>query len=215
MRMRGLPTAVYIDGFNFYYGAARPHGLRWVDLRRMSQRILGPRHAVDTVFLYTAPLHDRGGADGRIAERHELYLRAQRAGADVRVVLGRHVAGPRKLPRLRPDGTVGELVTVLQTTEKGSDVNLAVDLVHHALTSTCQAAAVISNDSDLCSAIRIARRAGGIPVGVINPHPHRQSRHLATEASFLKTVRRADLANSQLPDRLFDANGVIERPTGW
>ena len=67
--MHGVSTAVYIDGFNFYYGAARPHGIRWVDLRRMAQRILGPRHAVEQVFLYTAPLHDRV-SDGRAAWRH-------------------------------------------------------------------------------------------------------------------------------------------------
>ena len=69
--MRGVPTAVYIDGFNFYYGAARPHGIRWVDLRRMSQRILGPRHAVEQVYLYTALLHARRG-DGASVRNHEL-----------------------------------------------------------------------------------------------------------------------------------------------
>jgi uncharacterized LabA/DUF88 family protein len=213
--MSGVSTAVYIDGFNFYYGAARPHGIRWVDLRRMVQRILGPRHAVEQVFLYTAPLSDRDGTDGRIAERHELYLRAQRVAGGIEVILGRHVTGSRRLPLLRPDGTHGELVSVLQTVEKGTDVNLAVDLVHHALTGRWEAAAVVSNDSDLCRAVRIARHVGGIAVGVINPHAHRQSHHLATEASFLKTVRRADLATSLLPDRLHDNLGIIERPAEW
>jgi uncharacterized LabA/DUF88 family protein len=213
--MLGVPTAVYIDGFNFYYGAARPHGIRWVDLRRMAQHILGRRHSVAQVFLYTAPLHDRGGADGRIAERHELYLRAQRVAGGVEVVLGRHVTGSRRLPILRPDGTTGDLVTVLQTVEKGTDVNLAVDLVHHALTRRFEAAVVVSNDSDLCSAVRIARTVGGIPVGIINPHIRRQSHHLATEASFLKTVRRSDLASSQLPNFLRDSLGIIERPIEW
>lgn len=213
--MTGAPTAVYIDGFNFYYGAARPHGIRWVDLRRMAQRILGPRHAVEQVYLYTAPLHDRGGSDGRIAERHELFLRAQRVAGRVEVILGRHVTSSRRLPRLRPDGTTGELVSVLQTVEKGTDVNLAVDLVHHALAARFQVAVVVSNDSDLCRAVRIARHEGGIPVGVINPHPRRQSHHLATEASFLKTVRKADLAMSQLPDLLHDTLGTIVRPIEW
>ncbi|MFZ9915621.1 MAG: NYN domain-containing protein [Phycisphaerales bacterium] len=213
--MLGVPTAVYIDGFNFYYGAARPHGIRWVDLRRMAQHILGRRNRVAQVFLYPAPLHDRGGADGRIAERHELYLRAQRVAGGVEVVLGRHVTGSRRLPILRPDGTTGDLVTVLQTVEKGTDVNLAVDLVHHALTRRFEAAVVVSNDSDLCSAVRIARTVGGIPVGIINPHIRRQSHHLATEASFLKTVRRSDLASSQLPNFLRDSLGIIERPIEW
>ncbi len=179
--MRGLHTAVYIDGFNFYYGAARPHGLRWIDLRRMSQRILGPRHAVEAVFLYTAPLHDRVG-DGRAAWRHEVYLRALQACGGVEIVMGTHVVGPRRLPLLLPDGRAGQLVTVLQTTEKGTDVNLAVDLVHHAMAGRWGAAVVISNDGDLARAIRISRIEGSIPVGVINPHNGRQSRYLAREA---------------------------------
>jgi uncharacterized LabA/DUF88 family protein len=212
--MSGVSTAVYIDGFNFYYGAARPHGIRWVDLRRMAQRILGPRHAVEQVFLYTAPLHDRV-SDGRAAWRHGLFLRALHARGGVEIVLGTHVVGQRRLPLLLPDGRVGDLVTVLQTTEKGTDVNLAVDLVHHSLIGRWAAAAVISNDGDLSRAIRIARTVGRIPVGVVNPHEGRQSRHLAREASFMKTIRRADLAKSPLPSRLTDLHGVVEKPDGW
>jgi len=212
--MSGVSTAVYIDGFNFYYGAARPHGIRWVDLRRMAERILGPRHAVEQVFLYTAPLHDRV-SDGRAAWRHEVFLRALQARGGVEIVLGTHVVGQRRLPLLLPDGSAGQLVTVLQTTEKGTDVNLAVDLVHHALTGRWAAAVVVSNDGDLARAIRIARSEGRIPVGVVNPHDGRQSRHLAREASFTKTIRRSDLAQSLLPDRLTDANGVIDRPAEW
>ncbi|MCX5652820.1 MAG: NYN domain-containing protein [Planctomycetota bacterium] len=212
--MVAVSTAVYIDGFNFYYGAARPHGIRWVDLRRMSQRILGPRHAVEQVYLYTAPLHDRV-SDGRAAWRHDLFLRAVQAQGGVEIVLGTHVVGQRRLPLLLPDGRAGALVTVLQTTEKGTDVNLAVDLVHHVLCRRWSAAAVVSNDGDLARAVRIARTEGGVPIGVINPHQGRQSRHLAEQASFMKTIRRSDLAKSRLPNRLQDASGAIEKPEGW
>ena len=212
--MSGVPTAVYIDGFNFYYGAARPHGIRWVDLRRMAQRILGPRHAVEQVYLYTAPLHDRV-SDGRAAWRHEMFLRALHARGGIEIVLGAHVVGHRRLPLLLPNGSAGPLVTVLQATENGTDVNLAVDLVHHALSRRWKAAAVVSYDGDLARAIRIAHSEGQIPVGIVNPHDGRQSRHLAREASFMKTIRRSDLAQSLLPDRLTDANGVIDRPAEW
>jgi hypothetical protein len=83
------------------------------------------------------------------------------------------------------------------------------------LTGRWAAAVVVSNDGDLARAIRIARSEGRIPVGVVNPHDGRQSRHLAREASFTKTIRRSDLAQSLLPDRLTDANGVIDRPAEW
>lgn len=212
--MRGVPTAVYIDGFNFYYGAARPHGIRWVDLRRMSQRILGPRHAVEQVYLYTALLHARRG-DGASVRNHELFLRAQRVAAQVTIVLGTHVSSVRRLPLEGPGGQAGNLVSVIQTTEKGTDVNLAVDLVHHALTRRHPCAVVVSNDSDLARALHVAKVEGGVPVGLINPQPGMRSQRLARAASFAKEIRRTDLAASVLPERLSDARGEFVRPLDW
>lgn len=212
--MVAMSTAVYVDGFNFYYGAARPHGIRWVDLRRMSQRILGPRHSVEQVYLYTALLHLRGG-DGAPVRNHEIFLRAQCAAAGATIILGTHVSSVRRLPLQSTDGTPGPLVRVIQTTEKGTDVNLAVDLVHHALTRRYECAAVISNDSDLARALHVARLDGEMPVGLINPQPGKRSQRLAAEASFTKEIRRADLSASLLPDRIEDNGGEIVRPSGW
>ena len=52
--------------------------------------------------------------------------------------------------------------------EKGSDVNLGVNLVFDAAAGTCGKALVISNDADLEEAVRLARRAGA-EVGIVNP----------------------------------------------
>lgn len=212
--MVAVSTGVYIDGFNFYYGAARPHGIRWVDLRSMSQRILGKRHFVEQVYLYTALLHLRDG-DGVPVRNHEIFLRAQRAAAGAKIILGTHVSSTRRLPLECADGTPGPLVRVIQTTEKGTDVNLAVDLVHHALTRRHACAAVISNDSDLARALHVARFDGAMPVGLINPQPGKRSQRLAIEASFTKEIRRIDLASSLLPDRIQDKVGDIVRPLDW
>lgn len=212
--MRGAPTGVYIDGFNFYYGAARPHGIRWVDLRRMAQRILGHRHVVEQIYLYTALLHLRAG-DGAPVRNHEVFLRAQRVAAGAEIILGTHVSSVRRLPLECADGAPGALVRVIQTTEKGTDVNLAVDLVHHAFIRRHACAAVISNDSDLARALHVARVDGAMPVGLINPQPGNRSRRLAREASFTKEIRRMDLASSLLPDRIRDSGGEIVRPIDW
>ena len=53
--------------------------------------------------------------------------------------------------------------------EKGSDVNLAADLVHDACTRTPDLAVVISNDSDLQRAVHLAMRCG-VTVYTVNPH---------------------------------------------
>lgn len=49
-------------------------------------------------------------------------------------------------------------VNVLKTEEKGSDVNLAVQLVNDAWQNKFDCAVVCSNDGDLADAVRIVRR---------------------------------------------------------
>ena len=57
------------------------------------------------------------------------------------------------------------MVRVVKTEEKGSDVNLACHLVADAFEKKCDAAFVISNDSDLLEPIRIARQHGNLISG--------------------------------------------------
>ena len=73
---------------------------------------------------------------------------------------------------------------------------------------------MITNDSDLKEPVRIVRQELGFPVGIVNPHK-RASRVLATEASFLKQIRKGVLKNSQFRDTLQDRHGTITKPYRW
>ncbi len=210
-----LLVDVFIDGFNLEFGAMRPAGLHWIDLRRLAERIT-PRHygTVDSVFLYTAPLLDRKGCVG-VATKQDIWFRALSATNAAQVVLGHHVRQLRSLPRAEPGGTEGSAVKVVQTIEKGSDVNLAVDLVDRAHRGRFHAAAVVSNDGDLRRAVELVSRGLSIPVLVVNPQPGRQSRGLAAAATDVRTVRPNDLVQSQLAERIETATDVIHKPSAW
>lgn len=52
------------------------------------------------------------------------------------------------------------MVEVWATEEKGSDVNLAVELVNDAWSGLYDLAVIVSNDSDLLQALRIVKRRG-------------------------------------------------------
>jgi len=211
----GLFIDVFIDGFNLEFGAMRPTGLHWIDLRRLAGRILPQRYGeVGGVFLYTAPLLDRDGCVG-VATKQGMWFRALTATKAAQVVLGHHVRQLRSLPRIERDGTEGPPVKVVQTIEQGSDVNLAVDLVDRAHRRCFGAAAVVSNDGDLGRAVELVSRDLSIPVVVINPQPGRQSRGLAKVATEIRTVRPTDLARSQLPDRIETATDFIYKPDAW
>jgi hypothetical protein len=70
---------------------------------------------------------------------------------------------------------------VIKTEEKGSDVNLASYLLVDAFTRDCEAAAVVTNDSDLAEPLALARKRFGLTTGLLQPirkgrHPSRQLR---------------------------------------
>jgi|TARA_Y100000031_G_C7990114_1_gene278776 uncharacterized LabA/DUF88 family protein len=104
---------------------------------------------------------------------------------------------------------------IRRTEEKGTDVNLAVDMVHDAYQDAFEVGVLISNDSDFLRAIQVVQGDLGKVIGVVNPQKHRQSVQLSKHSDFVKTIRRNDLFKHQLPTFLTDQYGKIHRPAGW
>ncbi len=208
-------TTIFVDGLNFHYGVARRFGVRWVNPVALCHRVLSPRwHDVAELRLYTS-IFIEGDGDQADPIGQQMHLRALQCQNAVTLRFGHFKSRRERLTLELPDGSAGERVPVLALREKGSDVNLAADLVHLAHRGRFQSAVVVSNDSDLAGAIQIVRQDIGLPVGVINPQSGRLVRELADVASFVRTLRRQDVMASVLPTRLQDAHGPIECPVGW
>jgi NYN domain len=79
---------------------------------------------------------------------------------------------------------------VIKTEENGSDVNLATYLLLDAFKKHCQAAVVISNDSDLKEPITVAQRELGLTVGIINPHPPQREAERCSQRSSSRSKSR-------------------------
>lgn len=73
-------------------------------------------------------------------------------------------------PLVTPVPGVQRYVEVLDTEEKGSDVNLASFLLIDGYNRDYEQALVISNDSDLVLPIRLVRENLSLPVGAVNPN---------------------------------------------
>ena len=204
-----MATIVYIDGFNFYYGAVKGTPYKWVDLEAVSHRLL-PGDDIVKIRYFTARVNEHTD-DPQRPVRQDMYLRALATNPLVELHYGRFVTRRARLPLASDTNTI---VEVLRTEEKGSDVNLATYLLLDAFQGRCDTAVVISNDSDLAEPVHMARDECGIPVGVINPHdPQRRSRWL--RGTFFKQLRPSVIAQCQLPPVLRDAEGEIRKPEGW
>lgn len=75
--MAGLPhrTTVYIDGFDFYYGALRGKPWKWLDLGALFTKVLRPQNNVTSVEYFTARVQP-SDIDPDVSVRQDAYLRA-------------------------------------------------------------------------------------------------------------------------------------------
>ena len=209
-----MRTNFYIDGFNLYFGAlSESSRYRWLDLGRLCSRLV-PQHEVARIRYFTAPVIDRPDRPGQ-RQRQLTYLRALSTIPELSVHEGNFRTDRRRRPLATPIEGVGRTVEILETREKGTDVNLATYLLVDGFRGDYEQAVVVSNDSDLALAIRMVRDEIGLPVGVVNPAPRKPTRMLAESSTFQRQVRESILAQCQFADSLADEFGTIHKPAAW
>jgi NYN domain-containing protein len=191
-------TNLYVDGFNLFYGALRRSPYRWLDLGALA-RVLLPQDEIHRIRYFTARITNRPDDPGK-AQRQDVYLRALRTIPNLTLHYGHHLTFTIRMPLANPLPGGPRTVEVIRTEEKGSDVNLATCLLVDAFRRDCQAALVVSNDSDLKEPIAVARQEFGLVVGVVNPHPAgRRSR--ALRPTFFKQLRPSAPGQDTVPRR--------------
>jgi len=143
-----------------------------------------------------------------------MYFRALRTLPGLEIIFGHFLTNVVSMPIAGCEPGNQKYVNVIKTEEKGSDVNLAKHLLFDGFKGNYQAAAVITNDSDLLEPIRIIRSEMNVHIGILNPHTA-PSRALIKYASFVKQIRRGVLSVSQFPPQLRDEKGVFHKPMTW
>lgn len=102
-------------------------------------------------------------------------------------------------------------------TEKGTDVQLAVELISDVLLERCDSAIVISGDNDLLPAYRkIKEFKPTFPLYLVFP-PHRRSdeaRRIVGQA-YTRRLTHDRLQRNQFPDEIINGEFVIKRPEAY
>ena len=214
-----MRVGVYVDGFNLYYGGRavaaggrrNQPGWRWLDLRKLSQRLIDHRRAwlangavLDRVVYCTAFIDGKTNAGGR--RDQDRYIAALLAHGSIDdLIEGRFISQVKKSPlaiagsdgkpvvttsqwpvKIR-DSSWGDvpnavfIVSHQRSEEKGTDVNVASRLLLDVLDKRVDAVVVISNDSDLRLPIQESRLR--VPVGTVNPGQGRLAGDLAAAAT--------------------------------
>jgi uncharacterized LabA/DUF88 family protein len=205
-------TIVYIDGFNFYYGAIRQTPWKWLDPYQLFKTILGTQNNLLKVKYFTARVQSTPKDPG-VQLRQDAWLRAlQTQSPNVELYFGHFLRHEIKMEHANPPPST---VRVWKNEEKGSDVNLALHLLNDAWLDAYDSAVVVSNDSDLAESLRMLKQQHKKLIGLVTPGaPQRKtSRQLQQYADFIKPVRAWALKSSQLPDHIPGTN--IHKPKSW
>jgi uncharacterized LabA/DUF88 family protein len=218
-----MRTIVYVDGFNLYFRLLkqRPH-LRWLNIKALSDNILSRENEIVAVKYYTARVSSRLKAES--PAHQQIYLDALATVPEVSVHMGMFLTSEKFAPLVHPpefrpvrnfDEPWPDVVRILKTEEKGSDVNLASHLLFDAFSDRFDVAAVISNDSDLVEPIRLVTQEIGKPVGLLspvkNPNPE-----LEAASSFMRRIRPSHLQVAQFPNPLTMPDGrELTKPGHW
>lgn len=203
-------TNVYIDGYNFYYGAVKDTRFKWLDFQRFI-RMMRPHDDVQKIYYFTAL------TDGQARARQQPFLAALATLPQVEIVLGKFL---HKRVRCRVGACQATCDRVFNAPEeKRTDVNIAVHMLDDAYQDACDQFVLISGDSDLVPPIhRIKHRFPQKQVIVYVPSRGRQGHgfELRTAADKARDVPLNLLPKAQFPTRVPDGSGgFIDKPASW
>ena len=204
-------SIVYVDGFNFYYGAVRNTPYKWLDIEKCFLR-LRPFDDIQRILYFTALV------DGAKGTRQQSYLRALATKPLVQVILGKF-----KLKQVRCGVTTctypGSRIFDMPE-EKRTDVNIALQLLDDANHNRADQFIIVSGDSDLVPALEMVKAQWPMKrliVYVPSRHPLRGAAvELRNAADKHRTFPLQLLKVCQFPAQLSDGRGgVIHKPVEW
>jgi uncharacterized LabA/DUF88 family protein len=212
--------AVYVDAFNLYYGALKSGPYKWLNLLALAQNI-DPSADIVRIHYFTARVRGRA-SDPSQPVRQRAYLDALSTIPMLTVHWGQYVEQKVYLPLVHPPASGPQMVQVWRSEEKGSDVNLATQLLVDAIDDVFDVAAVVSDDSDLVTAIATVQERFRKAVDHWSPRREAKRRDRARTSHMGQAARRSvpiterGLAASQFPPTVIDAAGrAITKPASW
>jgi len=229
-------TAVYVDGYNLYYGRLRGTPFKWLDLVKLFDDLLMQRdqnEKLERVHLFTAPALATFASHGNASvEAQSAYHRALQTkyGDRFETVYGTHSFD--RSGTLLPVYVSGQpfdrtnRTRVWKLEEKKTDVNLALRIYRDACKGRYDRIILVSNDSDAEPALEALRADfPHIMLGVVMPirpvvsgaPAHRRpSGSLANQADWTIThLSDEALGAAQLPAIVPTKKKPIRKPSHW
>ena len=211
-------TAFLLDGFNLYHSlkdasfrlGLRGGGTRWLDLHSFCSsflHIVGGGAQISSIHYFSALARHLEATRPDVTARHLAYIECLRARG-VLVELAQFKEKRISCPHCHQE--------IRRHEEKETDVAIAVTLIELFLRDECDAAVLVTGDSDIAPALRLAQRQfPGKAIYCCLPF-NRQSLELKSLARKSFKVAKERYARHQFPDPMVLRDGrVVPKPAGW
>lgn len=184
-------SIIYVDGFNFYYGAVRGSPHKWLNLA-LCFRGLRPHDQIQRIHYFTAIV------DGETRTNQEIYLRALATTAAVNVILGKFKFKEHK--RQAASCAFNGSRTFVMPEENRTDVNIAVQLLRDIYHDNADRFIVVRGDSDLVPGLNLAKSESPEKKNIVYIPSRNSTRGAAVE------LRSAADRNRTFPLRLLSVS---------
>ncbi|WP_223460376.1 6-hydroxy-3-succinoylpyridine 3-monooxygenase [Pseudomonas sp. A-R-26] len=235
-----LRTRIYIDGYNFYYGCLRGTPHKWLDLLPLFERHILPSALVTdgdgrirqsallsspSIKFFTAKIIESVARAPDSVSSQARYHTALRKVHDGRIELieGYYAVNKMKVKIVdaeHPDRAPRECqeIQAWKVEEKQTDVNLALQAYHDAITGQIDHAVIVTNDTDIAPALEMIRAHTSVLIGVVVPTTD-QRRPPNTDLVKLahwkrEYVNESELAACQFP-RVIQGRKPTIKPESW
>lgn len=233
-----LRTRIYIDGYNLYYGCLKGTPYKWLDLLTLFERhilpsILLPRpvkHGAIKLLplgikFFTAKILEKAAKASDSVSSQSRYHTALRKVHNSRIEL---IEGYYSLIESKAKIVDAEEpekwpckcqeILVWKLEEKQSDVSLALQAYHDAITGQVDQVVIVTNDTDIAPALQLIRNYTSVTIGLVIPTRNRErvpNTELANLAHWVRShITDDELAASQLP-RVIPGRRPTIKPDSW
>ncbi|MDO9319748.1 MAG: NYN domain-containing protein [Gammaproteobacteria bacterium] len=222
-----MDTAVYIDGYNLFYGRLRATPYKWLDIVKLSELIIkiqSPESSILKVKYFTAPIKANFSSHGQLSVQSQTnYNRAlaHLYPGRIEIINGYQTVEKGTPPRYKRPIDKDDRVEVWKFEEKQTDVNLALHLYRDAILGQYSQQVVVSNDTDLELALKLVKQdTPNIQLGLIVPlregnHSY-PNKSLSDQSDWTRRhILNAECEKCLLPNTIPTNKKPIIKPSYW
>lgn len=201
---------VYIDGFNFYFGL-RTNDWKcyyWLDYLKLANKLASRINAVNPTLVATKYFTARISSPFDKRKRQSDFLEALEVRGGIDIYFGNYREKQYDCDKCKHPN--------LLSSEKQTDVNIAVQMLIDAYQDSFDTAILIGGDSDLVPPIKSIREIFPEKRVMACFPPNRSSKEIVGIANGQLHIREADLKNNQLPLKIIKPDGYeLNCPKSW